>query len=196
MCTGTLRRRSIDQVKRSSKARPSGRRSPTHRSLRRGPQRRRSVCGPTHVAIGRAWRAWVNRLWPVPSSTACESTVPTTCHGASATVSFVLSCPDRESAANGSVQSVKSGRWHGRLGVVLETKLGPNADQRVTYRLYLDPKTWLPFARTSTAITNTSDHVRADSSGPINSTFVKTASLPKSLFTTASIDRWVSSHAT
>jgi len=125
-----------------------------------------------------------------------QNTVPTTCHGASATVSFVLSCPDPESAANGSVQSVKSGRWHGRLGVVLETNVGPNADQRVTYRLYLDPKTWLPFARTSTAITKTSDHVRRYSSGPINSTFVKTASLPKSLFTAASIDRWASSHAT
>jgi hypothetical protein len=122
-----------------------------------------------------------------------QNTAPTTCQGASATVSFVLSCPDPESA--GSAQSVTSGRWHGRNAVVLATNVGPNTDEQVTYRLYIDPKTWLPFAKTSTAISKTSDHFRRDSSGPISSTFVKTAHLPRSFFTAASIDKWVSSHA-
>lgn len=122
---------------------------------------------------------------------------PETCHGASATVSFVLQCPGTPTADNRSVQSVTSGRWHGRNAVVLVTKQtvgrGTSVDEQFTYRLYLDPQTWLPLARTMTGIPTASDPLRRDSNGPVRSTFVKTARLPGSFFSAASIDKWVSS---
>jgi hypothetical protein len=73
---------------------------------------------------------------------------------------------------------------------------GTSIDEQLTYRLYLDPKTWLPFARTMTGIPTTTDPLRRDSNGPVRSTFVETAHLPGTFFTAASIDNWVSSHAT
>jgi hypothetical protein len=129
-----------------------------------------------------------------------QNTSPATCHGASATVSFVLSCPERPTADDRSVQSVTLGRWRGRDAVVLMTKRivgrGSTIDERFTYRLYLDPTTWLPFARTMTSIPTTTDPLRRESNGPVRSTFVDTAHLPASFFTASSIDTWVSSHAT
>jgi hypothetical protein len=136
----------------------------------------------------------------ISGSSEGQNKAPATCHGASATVSFVLSCPDRPTDDERSVQSVTSGRWHGRNAVVLVTKeivgRGTNIDERFTYRLYLDPKTWLPFARTVAGVPTTTDPLRRDSNGPVRSIFVETAHLPSSFFTAASIDRWVSSQAT
>jgi hypothetical protein len=131
----------------------------------------------------------------ISGSSGGQNRAPTICHGASATVSFVLSCPGPSTAREQISQTVRSGRWHGRTAVVLVTsetfRRGTNVDERIVGSVYLDPKTWLPFARQIVSSGAASDPARSE--GRVRSSFVDTKSLPHSFFTAESMDRWASS---
>ena len=70
---------------------------------------------------------------------------------------------------------------------------GTAVDERLVQSLYLDPETWLPFAKTITGVPTANNPMRSREQGRVRSTFVKTKTLPRSFFTAASIDAWVMS---
>ena len=118
------------------------------------------------------------------------------CHGVSTSVAKVLGCPLQSKTVR-SAQSVESSTVQGRRSVVLVTNIESVRGEtfRALGHLYLDARTLLPFAATSTQTNGDgANRTRTKIEGTVRHEFVLAESLPADFFTTASIDAWVAAH--